>query len=212
MGAVHRVTPPRPPWNNNIHYHALIARALPTDCRRVLDVGCGEGILTRSLAQRVPEAIGIDVDRDVLARASERDLDRTVTWVVGDFLMHPFEPGSFDAVVSVAVLHHVDAAAGLRRMADLVRPGGVVAVIGLARRSWPRDLPLDLLGAAASRLYQARRGRYPQGAPPMSYHQIRGVVRATLPGADFRRRLLLRYSVSWRKPPAQCGTPQTRQP
>jgi 2-polyprenyl-3-methyl-5-hydroxy-6-metoxy-1,4-benzoquinol methylase len=32
-------------WNHNIHYHPVVLDALPPDCERVLDVGCGEGLL-----------------------------------------------------------------------------------------------------------------------------------------------------------------------
>jgi 2-polyprenyl-3-methyl-5-hydroxy-6-metoxy-1,4-benzoquinol methylase len=47
-------------WNHNIHYYPLVLAAVPAGCRRALDVGCGEGQLTRELAVRVPEVVGID--------------------------------------------------------------------------------------------------------------------------------------------------------
>ena len=63
------------------------------------------------------------------------------TYVLGDVLAPPFEPASFDLVTSVATLHHLDATAGLQRMAELLRPGGVLVVIGCARSTYPADLP-----------------------------------------------------------------------
>lgn len=48
---------------------------------------------------------------------------------------HPLEPASFDFIASVASLHHMDVAAALVRMRSLLRPGGRLVVIGLARSS-----------------------------------------------------------------------------
>ena len=65
-----------------------------------------------------------------------------VDYVHGNVLTHPFPHGSFDLVASIATLHHLDMAAGLQRLGELVRPGGVLVVVGLARtRLWsPPDL------------------------------------------------------------------------
>src|SRR5512133_3608045 len=56
---------------------------------------------------------------------------------VGDFMTHPFAPGSFDHIASIAALHHMDAGAALARMGELLAPGGTLAVVGLARRVLP---------------------------------------------------------------------------
>ena len=119
-------------WNHNIHHHPLILGAAPSGCRNALDVGCGEGVLTRELRGVSERVVGIDCDRPSIEAARAQGADG-VEYVLGDFFEHPFEPGSFDLVASVATLHHVDAEKGLARMAELVRPGGALAVIGLAR-------------------------------------------------------------------------------
>jgi 2-polyprenyl-3-methyl-5-hydroxy-6-metoxy-1,4-benzoquinol methylase len=64
----------------------------------------------------------------------------TVEWRQGNLFDVPYDAGSFDAVLSVATLHHLNAEAGLVRFADLVSHGGVVAIVGLAANSW-WDLP-----------------------------------------------------------------------
>jgi SAM-dependent methyltransferase len=49
-------------WNHNIHYHPIVLAAMPSGCRRALDVGCGEGMLTRELRAVMPSVTGIDID------------------------------------------------------------------------------------------------------------------------------------------------------
>lgn len=48
-------------WNHNIHYHGLLVDIVPAG-GRVLDVGCGEGMLTRELATRAFSVLGVDLD------------------------------------------------------------------------------------------------------------------------------------------------------
>ncbi|MFG3437028.1 class I SAM-dependent methyltransferase [Nonomuraea sp. NPDC047897] len=190
-------------WNHNIHYHRRILDAVPRDARRALDVGCGEGMLARELRRTVPHVTGIDLDAPSIDEAREHPDD--VHYIVGDFLTHPFEPASFDVITSVATLHHLDAAAGLARMRDLLRPGGVLAVVGLARSVMPDDLPRDLAGAVAGTLHRAVKGhwRHPSPTvwpPPLTYTQMRALAAELLPGSEYRRHLLLRYTILWRKP------------
>ncbi|NUR91313.1 MAG: class I SAM-dependent methyltransferase, partial [Nonomuraea sp.] len=185
-------------WNHNIHYHPRILGAVPEGARYALDVGCGEGMLARELRQVVPHVTGIDLDEPSIALAREQPGD--VGYVLGDFLTHPFEPGSFDVVASVATLHHVDAAAGLARMRELLRPGGVLAVVGLARSVMPRDLPRDVAGLAAGTLQRLVKGHWQHPSPtvwppPVTYAEMRELAAATLPGSVYRRHLLLRYSL-----------------
>ncbi|MFD1931279.1 class I SAM-dependent methyltransferase [Nonomuraea mangrovi] len=190
-------------WNHNIHYHPRILGAVPDGARHALDVGCGEGMLTRELRQAVPHVTGIDLD--ALSIDQAREYPDEVEYVLGDFLTHPFEPASFDLVASVATLHHMDAAAGLARMRDLLRPGGVLAIVGLARSAMPNDLPHDLAGVVVGTVHRAVKGHWEHPSPtvwppPVTYPQMRGLAAEILPGSEYRRHLLFRYSITWRKP------------
>ncbi|MBG0831443.1 class I SAM-dependent methyltransferase [Planomonospora sp. ID67723] len=190
-------------WNHNIHYHPHILRAIPDGARRALDVGCGEGMLARELRRTVPHVTGIDLDAPSIDQAREHPDD--VDYVLGDFLTHPFDPASFDVITSVATLHHVDAATGLARMRDLLRPRGVLAVVGLARDTMPNDLPRVLIGVTASAFHRARKGHWSHPSPtvwppPVTYPQMRALATEILPGSQYRRHLLSRYSIIWRKP------------
>lgn len=192
-------------WNHNIHYHRLVLGALPPGCDSVLDVGCGEGELARELSTRVRRVTAIDVDAPTVALARAGAAADNVDYVTGDFLTHPFAPGSFDAVTSVAALHHMDAAAALARMGELLRPGGTLVVVGLARSRSPADLAYAVVGAVAMRLHVLTKPFRETSAPkvwppPETFRQARRTAARVLPGVRYRRHVLWRYSLVWTKP------------
>jgi 2-polyprenyl-3-methyl-5-hydroxy-6-metoxy-1,4-benzoquinol methylase len=192
-------------WNSNIHYHSLLIEAIPQAARRVLDVGCGDGILSAHLVRAgIPHVIGLDLDGQVLERAMARHVGLTIEWQQGDLFDAPFDAGSFDAVVSVAMLHHVPAEDALARFADLVKPGGVVAIVGLAANDW-WDLPYALVAHGAQLILGFARGRWEHSAstvwpPPVTYREMERIASRALPGVRYRRHLLGRYSLIWTKP------------
>jgi 2-polyprenyl-3-methyl-5-hydroxy-6-metoxy-1,4-benzoquinol methylase len=196
------------PWNHNIHYHSVVLDALPEDPSRVLDVGCGAGLLARRLRRHVPHVVALDADEPILEVARTHPDAGDIEYAHGDILSYPFEPSSFDAVVAVAALHHMDATTGLQRMHDLVRPGGSIVVIGLARSRHSFDAVCGLAGIVATQSRRIAHG--PPGAqgapvvwpPPETYQGMRRIAREQLPGAVFRRRIYFRYSLVWRKSPA----------
>ncbi len=212
--AAGQAVPPEP-WSHNLHYHRVILDAVPAGCERALDVGCGQGTLTRRLRRVVPQVIGIDRDRRSIEIARANPAGAGIGYVLGDFLAVPLRPGSLDRVTSVASLHHMDAEAALRRMADLLRPGGVLAVIGLARGISPADagwLVPAMIGTRVHKAASAARrrgagGRPGQGyqspviwPPPLTYAATRRLAAQILPGARYRRHLYWRYSLVWTKP------------
>jgi 2-polyprenyl-3-methyl-5-hydroxy-6-metoxy-1,4-benzoquinol methylase len=193
-------------WNHNIEYHRVIHAALDPNLASVLDVGCGDGLLAAELARRGASVTAIDRDAASIERARDSASDAGVEFVVGDFLADPFAPASFDAVVSVAAVHHMDERMAFGRMAELVRPGGTVAVVGLARSRRPKDVGWDVAGAVATRVARRRHGGYWESdaptvwPPPTSYRDIERLAADVLPGSTFRRHLMWRYSIVWTKP------------
>lgn len=84
----------------------LVKQAVRRETNCVLDVGCGAGSTTLSVARRLGpggSCLGVDISETLLAvarkRALEENLD-TAVFVHGDAQTHPFEPNSFDAVIS----------------------------------------------------------------------------------------------------------------
>jgi SAM-dependent methyltransferase len=192
------------PWNHNIHYHSLILGALPADCRSVLDVGCGEGILALKLSTCVRRVTAIDIDAPTIALARRDASAENIDYVVGDFLTYPFE-SRFDAVVSVAALHHMETTAALTRMRRMLKPGGTLAIVGLARPRYPGDLVFDIPGLIATRWHQRSKGYWESAAPKSyaireTYADAKAISRRLLPGAHYRRHILWRYTLVWRKP------------
>lgn len=99
----------------------------------------------------------------------------------------------------------------LRRMRDLLRPGGTLAIVGLARTDLPADLPLVLASVVATHSHKIMRRRVRATAPeaylsptrwppPQTYSEVRDLAARTLPGVRYRRHLLWRYSLTWTKP------------
>jgi SAM-dependent methyltransferase len=197
--------PDRPPWNHNVHYHRLVVEALPRPCHEALDVGCGEGMLVRRLAGHVEHVTGIDTS-PAAVRAARAAAPSNATFVEADFLSAELPAEHYDFIAAVASLHHMDHAGALRRMAHLLRPGGRLVVIGLARSRSPVDFAIGAAGLAASRLHRVQKGWWePEVAivePELSWRQVRAASRATLPDVRYRRRLLWRYSLVWERP---CG-------
>lgn len=193
-------------WNANIHYHPMLLKAIPHEAQHVLDVGCGDGILCAQLARAgVQHVVGLDADAGVLDRARSRYSGLPIEWVHGDIFDVRFaEACAFDAVLSVATLHHMDAEPGLTRFAQLVRPGGVLGVVGLAANDW-WDLPYAAIGQSARAVLSFVHGHWEHSAPmvwppPLTYQQMKRIVRRVLPCARYKRHLLGRYSLIWKKP------------
>lgn len=202
-GSIGRVSEPGR-WNHNTHYHPLILAEIPAGCDRALDVGCGEGMLARKLAGRVPRVVGIDQDAASIELAGNRSPDQQIEFICGDFLAHPFPPASFGMITCVAALHHMDPSAALARMRELLVPGGTLVINGVAQNE-VRDLPWELPAALANLGYRARYGYWKHPSPvvwppPHTYRQIRSLAATVLPGVRYRRHLLWRYSLVWARP------------
>jgi ubiquinone/menaquinone biosynthesis C-methylase UbiE len=89
--------------------------------QRVLEVGCGTGLILARLAKHAALARGVDLSPGMLQAARERGLDV----VEGSATSLPFDDASFDLVCSFKVLAHVpDIARALTEIARVTRPGG----------------------------------------------------------------------------------------
>ena len=112
---------------------------------RVLDAGCGDGLLSLALAKRHPEweVLGVDQRGTFLDGARERARSRglgNARFVEAD-LTAPLPEPSFDAVVALECLHEIpDDHQALERMAEALRPGGALA-LQVPESDWHPVLP-----------------------------------------------------------------------
>jgi 2-polyprenyl-6-hydroxyphenyl methylase/3-demethylubiquinone-9 3-methyltransferase len=115
----------------------------------VLDVGCGGGILSESLARAGARVLGIDLSQAVLdvadLHALEAKLKVEYRAIAAEELAAQ-QPASFDLVTCMEMLEHVpDPAASVAALAALVKPGGDIVVSTLNRK--PVAFAVAIIGA-----------------------------------------------------------------
>jgi 2-polyprenyl-6-hydroxyphenyl methylase/3-demethylubiquinone-9 3-methyltransferase len=127
----------------------MAAASTPLAQAKVLDVGCGGGILSESMARSGADVLGIDLSRAVLEVAELHALEASVKVryrMIAAEALAAEQPQAFDLVTCMEMLEHVpDPGATLRALAELVKPGGQIVVSTLNRT--PQAFLIAILGA-----------------------------------------------------------------
>ena len=128
---LHQINPLRLEWINGI---------APLQGKKVLDVGCGGGILTDAMARSGAHALGIDLATKSLKVAQLHALEAQTPNVqyreVAVEALAAEQPASFDVVTCMEMLEHVpDPSSIVRACAQLVKPGGHVFFSTLNRNA-----------------------------------------------------------------------------
>ncbi|MEM6482553.1 MAG: class I SAM-dependent methyltransferase [Pseudomonadota bacterium] len=93
---------------------------------RVLELGCGTGGTALKLSDAAGDIYATDVSKGMIAEALKRPQVPNVSFGVGDVFNPALEPGQFDVVIALNLYHLVpDGAAYLKRVRDLLAPGGL---------------------------------------------------------------------------------------
>jgi SAM-dependent methyltransferase len=163
--------------------HAAIAAG-----ERVLDVGCGCGHTTITLARRVGptgRVLGVDISESMLARARARGADqRHVRFALADAQTHRFDAGAFDAVFSrFGVMFFADPTAAFANLRTALRAGGRLAFV--CWQSLPQNGWLAVPLMAAARHIQFPPPPAPGAPGPFAFADA-DRVRGILEGAGFR--------------------------
>lgn len=137
---LHQINPLRLDWiDETVHLAG----------KQVIDVGCGGGILSESMAARGAHVTGIDLSDKALgvARLHLYESGQTVDYRhISAEDMSRETPGQFDAVTCMEMLEHVpDPASTIRACAALVKPGGHVFFSTLNRN--PKAYLMAVVGA-----------------------------------------------------------------
>jgi ubiquinone/menaquinone biosynthesis C-methylase UbiE len=110
----------------------FVARASQTSARRILDVGCGTGILVPYLLRACPQAtcvVELDFAEEMLQENARKVAHQHVARLCADAQALPFPDGCFDLVLCFAVLPHlVELEAALKEVSRVLGPSGAFAV------------------------------------------------------------------------------------
>ncbi len=119
---LHQINPLRLAWIDDI---------VPVQGKRIVDIGCGGGILADAMARKGADVLGIDLATKALKVAQLHALEAQTTGVsyreISAEALAAEQPGSFDVVTCMEMLEHVpDPSSVVRACAQLVKPGGHV--------------------------------------------------------------------------------------
>ena len=138
---LHAINPLRLEWIESVY---------PLRGQRVLDVGCGGGILADAMARKGADVLGIDLAEKSLKvaqlHALETQTPRVAYRLVAAEALAVESPGHFDVVTCMEMLEHVpDPASIVRACATLVKPGGWVFFSTINRN--PKSFVYAIVGA-----------------------------------------------------------------
>lgn len=131
---------------------AAITRHVPLHSgQRLLDVGCGTGLIGLPLATITGSVVGIDLSTAMVSRFLEKARAADLPGVsaeVRDLIAAPLPAGSIDVAVSAMAFHHIEATADmLRSLAGSLVPGGWLAIADLESEDGSfHDGPVPHLG------------------------------------------------------------------
>jgi len=134
------------PFAGTAHYYSQFRPGYPTSVfdllaveapleptSNVLDLGCGTGLVTLTLAERVASVTGVDLDQGMLDEASrladERG-QRNLRWVLSSAEQFHDEPGSYRLVVIGSAFHWMDRPVVAAKAHQMLQHGGLFAVLG----------------------------------------------------------------------------------
>jgi SAM-dependent methyltransferase len=195
-------------WNHNTHYHPLVLATVPVGCANALDVGCGDGLLARKLADHSAWVTGVDQSAEMIRLAESGPAKANITFQQSAF--PEGVEGTYDFVSAVAVVHHLEFTKAVTAMRDLLNPGGRLMIVGLAdnRSAWDWLVSLAVFPVVQIVDWR-RRVRGPAGMPiknpGMAWAEVRRTAEQLLPGCRYRRHLYWRYSITWEKAHGQLA-------
>lgn len=201
-------------WTQNSHYHDFLLRHVPSNCGKVLEIGCGTGAFSRRLAERSEQVLALDLSPEMIRLARERSRKfANIDFQVDDAVARDFPDEEFDCIATIATMHHLPFPLMLSKMKRALKPDGVILILDLDEpegiygtlsyvMAMPVSVGLRLLKRRQLRPPAEVRRAWAEHAKYDSYltlSEVRAMCAETLPGARVRKHLLWRYSVIWQK-------------
>jgi 2-polyprenyl-3-methyl-5-hydroxy-6-metoxy-1,4-benzoquinol methylase len=201
-------------WNHNSHYHPFLLANLPPNCQNLLEIGCGIGTFSRTLAKRSARVTAIDLSPKMIEFAKSFSKDyANINFQLADILETDFPDAHFDAIVSIATFHHLPLEQVLPKLKNALKPRGKLLILDVLRMESVKDY---LVGSAAFPLSliiktfhngfhrppKEERQAWAAHAKTdrfLSFSEAAQIYPIYFENAAVRRHLFFRYSVIWEK-------------
>lgn len=94
---------------------------------RILEVGCGTGLLTEEIAKRDVRLYSLDISHELLKQAAQRSGNKDIVFFCSSAYELGFADSSFDQIIGMSVLHHLDMDRAWQEFHRILKKGGKVA-------------------------------------------------------------------------------------
>jgi SAM-dependent methyltransferase len=205
---------PRIPWNHNNHYHKFLLKQLPNHCQTALEIGCGDGEFSRKLAQRADQVIAIDLSPKMVKTAQQTSLDTdNIEFQVADIMEWEIPSEAFDAIVSIATVHHLPLEPLLPQLKAALKPGGTLIILDLVKHEHFLDTLRDGIAVPMNWVFQLLKNQGKKPTPEaiaalrehirtdeyLTRSHVHQLYKRPLTNGTIRHHLFWRYSIVWNK-------------